>query len=293
MPLRLESGRLGVLGLLGLRRDRGIHAVSGVWVAGAESLAPMIRQPRTRRRRGVRIELTERDGAVLQALNRFRLARTSHLCSYAFAGVRRDTAAVRLRRLFDAKYLGVLGTGPMAENLYKLGPHGRRFILSQGGTVWPVPRGGFQHHLAVVSAWIRLALNPDFELARCLADWELRRELKLGEVAVIPDLFALLRVGEAILPMAVEVDCGTEPEWILRSKAERYAALWGRAPGLFGWERFVLAVSIEAPERRALITSALKKVWVVPHAFLESEQSSYSALLQLLPQVLPPLTGTP
>jgi hypothetical protein len=68
--------------------------------------SPPRRQLRHRRRRGVAVVLTERDEEVLNALARFRLARTSDLMAYAFAGVRRDTAAVRLRRLFDARYLG-------------------------------------------------------------------------------------------------------------------------------------------------------------------------------------------
>jgi hypothetical protein len=66
---------------------------------------PTSRQPRHRRRRGVAVQLTERDETVLHALARFRLARTSDLCGYAFAGVRKDTVAVRLRRLFDSSRL--------------------------------------------------------------------------------------------------------------------------------------------------------------------------------------------
>ena len=48
--------------------------------------SPARRQRRHRRRRGVAAALTERDTIVLHALSLFRLARTSDLVTYAFAG---------------------------------------------------------------------------------------------------------------------------------------------------------------------------------------------------------------
>lgn len=253
----------------------------------------MIRQSRTRRRKGIRVELTDRDRDVLLALARFRLARSSQLYRYAFAGIRRDTATCRLRRLFDSRHVSVVPSGPLTENVYRLGPIGRQVLQAEGVGLRPTPRGGIEHHLAIVESWTRLGAEPGIELARCLPDWELREELGLGELAVIPDLFALVRLEGQLIPVAIEVDCGTESGSVLRSKAERYAALWGRSPGLFGWERFAVLIVLHDPRRRALATDALKKVWVLPAAITTSLESVISALLPLLPQLQPPLSESP
>lgn len=250
------------------------------------------RQARTQRRKGVRVELTDRDFNLLLALNRFRLARTSQLIRYAFDGVRRDTAAVRLRRLFDSKHLAILRTGPMAENLYRLGPAGRHALEERGVQPGAVPRGGLEHHLAVVESWVALA-SSGLELARCLADWELRERLGVGELATIPDLFALVRLGQGTVPLAFEVDCGTESVGALRSKVERYAALWGRSPGLFDWERFGLAFVLHRPARRAAVDAALRNVWVIPHAVIGATVPLSSALGPLLQQLEAPLSASP
>ncbi|MDM7914509.1 MAG: hypothetical protein QUU85_04475, partial [Candidatus Eisenbacteria bacterium] len=66
------------------------------------------RQPRDRRRAGCTARLTERDRAVLLAVNRLRLAWTGDVLAFAFGLVRRDTALRRLRRLYDAGYLDVI-----------------------------------------------------------------------------------------------------------------------------------------------------------------------------------------
>lgn len=252
-----------------------------------------MRQSRTHRRKGVRVALTARDHEVLLALARFRLARTSQLYRYAFSGIRQDTAASRLRRLFDSRHVSVFRSGPMQENLYRVGPLGRRVLQGEGVSAGPAPRGALQHHLSVVETWTRLAGEPALELARCLADWELREQFRLGELAVIPDLFALLRLQAQLIPVAVEVDCGSESLGVLRSKVERYASLWGRSPGLFGWERFALIVVLYAPARRVLAAAALKNVWVLPSAITTAHESVTSALLPLLPQLQAPLSHSP
>src|SRR5206468_1649539 len=125
-----------------------------------------------RRRKGVRVQLTERDRDVLLALARFRLARTSQLYRYAFANIRQDTAAARLRRLFDSRHVAVVRSSPLAENVYRLGPVGREVVRAQGVRVGAAPRGAIEHHLGIVESWTRLAAEPDVELARCLPDWE-------------------------------------------------------------------------------------------------------------------------
>lgn len=254
---------------------------------------PVRRQPRHRRRKGVTVELTERDEMVLHALGRFRLARTSDLVRYAFNGVRQDTAAVRLRRLFDSGHLAVLPPVRGAENIYRLGPAGRQHLAQQGGVAGRVPRGGLDHHLAIVQTWVAVAAIDDLELERCLPDWETREQFAVGELHVVPDIFLLARVGQRLHPIAVEVDCGTESQAVLTRKFETYRSLWGQAPGLFGYEHFGVAVACYSPSRRPMLTSALKKVWVVPHVLWVSSEGPSSALGKLFEGLQAPPGDSP
>lgn len=254
---------------------------------------PSHRQPRHRRRRGVAVQLTDRDEAVLLALARFRLARTSDLVTYAFAGVRQDTAGVRLRRLFDARHLAVLPPRPGAENVYRLGPAGRQHLASHGVQGGQVPRGGLEHHLSVVQTWVSMAGLAGLELERCLPDWEIREQFTPAELRVIPDLFALVRVEGELHAAAVEVDCGTESPSVLGRKLEAYRSLWGQPPGLFGFDRFGVAVACCDSRRRASVASAIKKAWVVPHVFWVVPEGPSSALHKLFEELSTPLSSTP
>lgn len=254
---------------------------------------PIRRQPRHRRRKGVSVQLTERDETVLHALARFRLARTSDLVCYAFAGVRPDTAAVRIRRLFDSKHLAILPPERGAENIYRLGPAGAQYLTAHNVEVGRVPRGGLEHHLAVIQTWVAVSVLEDIALERCLPDWELRHQFSVGELHIVPDLFMLVRAGDDVHAIAVEVDCGTESQAVLHRKLEVYRSLWGRAPGLFGWERFGIAVASYAPTRRAAVTSALKKAWVVPHVLWVAPEGPSSALRKLFDELRTPLEATP
>lgn len=254
---------------------------------------PTRRQPRHRRRKGVTVQLSARDQTVLHALARFRLARTSDLVRYAFAGVRPDTAAVRLRRLFDSRHLAVLPPERGAENVYRLGAAGKQHLAGLGVEVGRVPRGGLEHHLAIVQTWVAVASLEDVELERCLPDWELREQFSVGELHVVPDLFMLVRADEELHAIAVEVDFGTESQAVLHRKLEVYRSLWGRAPGLFGLERFGIAVACYAPSRRAAVSSALKKAWVVPHVLWVAPEGPSAALRKLFEELSTPLGPTP
>ena len=255
--------------------------------------APAHRQLRHRRRRGVAVELTERDEAVLHALARFRLARTSDLMAYAFAGIRRDTAAVRLRRLFDGRFLSVLPPEQGKENVYRLGPAGKAFLAGAGVVAGRVPRGGLEHHLAIVSTWVAVAGLPGLELERALPDWELREQFSPAELTVVPDLFLIVRVGDCQHAVAVEVDRGTESLAVLGRKLEAYRSLWGQSPGLFGYRQFGIGLTLDTASRRAQLAAVLKKAWVVPHVLWTIPEGPSTALCKLFDDLQRPLETTP
>lgn len=237
--------------------------------------------------------LTDRDRVVLHALSRFRLARTSDIVAYAFAGVRRDTAAVRLRRLFDARFLAVLPPRPGVENVYRLGPAGRVWLADEGVAGGRVPRGGHEHDLGIVQTWVAIAGLDGLELERALPDWEIREQFRDAELYIVPDLLLVARAGEHRHAVAVEVDRGTESLAVLNRKLETYRSLWGQPPGLFGWEQFGLAVVCPTSARRAALASAIKKAWVVPYAMWVMSEGPSMALRKLFEEMRPPLTDSP
>jgi rhodanese-related sulfurtransferase len=132
-----------------------------------------------------------------------------------------------------------------------------------------------------------------FELERCLPDWEIRERFSPGELRVIPDLFALVRVGQGLHAVAIEVDCGTESLTVLGRKAEAYRSLWGQPPGLFGYDKFGIAVVCSTAARRVAVASALKKAWVVPHVFWVVLESPIPALHMLFEELATPLGASP
>ncbi len=251
------------------------------------------RQLRHRRRRGVVVELTDRDEAVLHALARFRLARTSELVSYAFAGVRRDNPAVRPRRPFDPRFLAVLPPAQGVENVYRLGPAGKAWLADVGVPPGRAPRGGHEHHLAIVQTWVAIAGLDSFELERARPDWEIREQFSIAELQVVPDLLLVARVGEHRHAVAVEVDLGTESLAVLNRKLEAYRSLWGQPPGLFGFEEFGIAVACFALIRRTQLNATLKKAWVVPRALWTCSEDPNAALCELFEDLQAPLAVSP
>ena len=184
--------------------------------------------PRDRRRAGVRVVLGPRDEALLRALGRMRLARTVDLTSLFFQGVRRDTAAGRLRRLHDAGFIEARVVGLNDPNLYHLGPEGVRWAREKGLTAGRPSIGSPAHHLAVVDAWARLAAalggNRTLRLSRFEPDWELRSRLAGASPPVIPDAVVELRRRGEDAPhgFALEVDLTTERRGTLERKLAAY-----------------------------------------------------------------------
>ena len=226
------------------------------------------KRPRNRREPVGGFVLTARDRRLLQALARFRIARTTDLRRVAFAGVHRDTAGERLRKLFDAACLNVHLGDRSEENVYGLGPKGKAWLRAEGIEVGRVPNGDRAHHLAIVRLWTVLAecarKLAGVRIARALPDWELRE--RVPGLAPIPDLAVLLhKEGNGwtrTVPIVFEVDLGTEPIATIRGKAELYEAARLNPDGFLGWSDFFLAVFAPVgPKRIASIRSTLDRHW--------------------------------
>ena len=199
----------------------------------------MTRISRDQRRQGTKVCLSSRDELILRGVARFRLARTSDILKLAFPNTRQDTAARRLRRLYDVGYLDVLSGDRSQENRYSLGPKGRLWAQDHSVEALKRPSGSLDHHLAIVRVWANLTRythDQHIRLDLFKPDWEIRK--KASDLSLVPDALVQLTLSGKVLRFAVEVDLGTEPLRTLRDKVTAYEIR--RTTGWFGWPSFGL-----------------------------------------------------
>ncbi|MBI1797170.1 MAG: replication-relaxation family protein [Candidatus Eisenbacteria bacterium] len=236
---------------------------------------------RDRRRAGVRVILGARDQALLRALARFRVARTDDLTALFFAGVRRDTASTRLRKLHDARFIEARLSSLSEQNAYQLGPAGRAWADEHGVAAGPPPAPPAAHHLTIVRLWARLAAalaaDQTFRLHRFEPDWEVRTRLAGTGAPVVPD--AAIEIGgrepqaSSVTCIALEVDLTTERPGVLRRKLSPYEVshcFAGEGPVALA------VVLVGAGERRvSSVRSLVESTWTgIGHVLLETEWPS-------------------
>lgn len=252
----------------------------------------MRRQPRTVRRTGRRLVLTPRDEAILRALARFRLARTSDLHRLLFDGVRRDTVAKRLRQLFDAGFIEVHSADRAAESTYALGSRGRRWAEGQGIACGRQPRAPWEHHLAIVRLWTEIASmlhgRSDWRLAAFRVEWELREYAARWGESIVPDSLAEIVVDgtgarEVSVRIAFEVDLATESARVLAQKLKRYRSQLLVGAGFLGPEDGLAVVLGNASTGRArAVAQLLSDSWPAPCALWRLEDGVVTALPRLV-----------
>lgn len=235
---------------------------------------------------------------MLRALARFRIARTSDLVRVAFNGIRTDTAARRLRRLFDASYIDVRVGGRAEENMITLGATGRAWLATHGEAVGGVPRGGIAHHLAIVRQWSSVVsavkADPRLVLEVVQADWEIREQA--SGVNLVPDALIQLGIeGRGAVRLALEVDLGTESLKTLRAKVTAYEDLRTIGGGLFGWREHGLAVALPsvAAVREKAVQSILSDTWSGWWVTWQDEVGLRRAIHALAGGGHPPFTDSP
>lgn len=255
----------------------------------------MTRQPRHLRQCGIVVEPTNRDRELLLALSRLRIVRTGALVRLCFGGVRRDTAARRLRRLFDAGFLAVRDAPALTdENLYLLGPKSQTIVRQVGATDVSAPRGGLDHHLAIVDTWVALATLevPGVSLHLARADWELRAEFPEA-LTVVPDLFAVFEGPCGPRAMAVEVDLGTEPLKVLRAKLATYGQLTAAGSGLLGWGEFAIGLAVRGRGRLPYLRELLSTSWLGRWCLWSIEEGPVGEIRRLAHESMTPLASSP
>lgn len=232
------------------------------------------RAKRTERRRGVRVALGSRDEALLRAVGRFRLATSADLHRLFFAGRHRDVLASRLRKLYDAGYLETHVSDRAAPNVYSLGAEGKTWVRAQGGIVPGLPRPPWQHHLAVISVWSRMAAATHqisgSRLTRFVPEFEVREQGIGLAFGVAPDALAEITVARdgrtETVRILLEVDRGNESLAVIRQKLGALAAARVEGALLPGWSTFDLAVVLDAAgaRRQDRIRTLLADEWPGP-----------------------------
>lgn len=230
------------------------------------------RRKRSVRSGGAVVRLTERDEALLLAVARFGMARSSDLKCLLFPDRHKDVLAHRLRKLFDAGYLEVLMTYLNQENTYTLGPAGKLWTRNRGITPVRPPKANTEHWLGIVSTWVKLSRfaheTPGWTLRLAKPEWELRPRIGGPASAVIPDLVAELSIAgmdsqPRILHLAIEIDRATEASTVLNRKLAAYGRLLSSSEGLFGRREFGLGFALSGwnqGRRRQAFLDRLKRI---------------------------------
>lgn len=190
------------------------------------------------------MRLTDRDRAVVKAVNDFRVMRQDQVQRLLFPS--RNTAQDRLRRLWEHGYLkrlwlpstGGIQTSPI---LYALDRRGadllkREFGYDQSRLRWSprkAPSHTFLEHtlgLSEIRLGVHLACQPD---DYALGEWQDEKGIKADFdrvqvsrqwVAVVPDAYFVVAVPQGNLHFFLEYDRGSETLRTFRKKVAAYHA---------------------------------------------------------------------
>lgn len=231
-----------------------------------------MRQPRDKRRAGVRVTLTARDEALLRALGRFRIARSSDVGRLFFEGRNRDVQAARLRKLFDGHFVEVHAPERAAENIYSLGREGKAWLRARGIEARSIPRPPWGHHLGIVGFWARAATAvrrvAGLRLSRFIPDWECRERGATAGLGFEPDALVELTLGggdsSAGVRLVVELDRATESLETLRRKVRAISDARAVGGSVLTWTDFELCVVLDAEgaRREEAVRSLVAVEWV-------------------------------
>ncbi len=147
------------------------------------------------------------------------------------------------------------------------------------------------HHLAIVSAWVDLAVaahaTDAVTLVRVRPDWELRECPEARYAPVVPDALVELRMGSkddaVTVRFALEVDRGTEGMTELGRKLAAYRHALASPAGLFGWREVGLGFTLvdAGPPRRAAIERLVDSSWCNWWTLWDDGQGVQATLVRL------------
>jgi hypothetical protein len=164
------------------------------------------------------MRLTKRCASLLRIVRQARWLSTRQLHRRFFAHATTDAVSKRLRKLTQAGYLRCVREHPMAENLFTLGPAGKRFLEQEGSdeiTLEVRLPKQIEHQSAIND--LRISAELAAPLTYFFACWELA---SVGwKQDIIPD--AIFALGDQVF--AAEIDRDQESvAYFVRTKLKAY-----------------------------------------------------------------------
>lgn len=181
------------------------------------------------------VVITSRDKELLFLVRECGYLSSEQVAKALFPSL--DRCRRRLRQLFDAGYLKVTLLSSTQPNLISLTAKGLtllKFLLSEtASTIHPagsIQLAAVPHHLARVETRLYLEALSRLERGRLLK-WKtgngvLAEELGFNRVHLAPDAIAELELGGDLIHLAIEIDCATEGEGVLKQKFSKYKELF-------------------------------------------------------------------
>jgi hypothetical protein len=211
--------------------------------------------------------VTDRDLALLRALVIARVLDCDQVMAICrFSSVRRTNR--RLLKLVRAGLLRRWFVGTEARGvkaLYGISPEGMRLIgeQPQGLLAWKQDRvitssQFLAHQQAVNQVFIQARYQPLSGEASC-ERWLTFREPFSTAVPLIPDGYLEIKQGDAVYPVFLEVDLGTESSKVWRRKVEGYLkfALNGDFERRFHEKRFRVLVVLNSSRRLDVVRQTI------------------------------------
>jgi hypothetical protein len=214
------------------------------------------------------MSLSQRDQQLLDALATYPFLTIRQLCQLVFGRLSARTyCATRLARLYRARLVDRL----YLARSYRGGSLAV-YTLRRRNKVQRSPQF-LEHTLAVADCLLHVRAycqtRPDLAIGKVLQEGELKKDpvrVQDGsrEVAVIPDAYLQLYWQQAgrcyTLPLAIEIDRGTEASRVWRAKVRRYLAFVARGyPERFGTHALTVVVLTTAgPKRLRTLVQAIE-----------------------------------
>lgn len=209
---------------------------------------------------------SSRDRDVLASLAWVGLLTTSQLQRLHFPSRRR--AQRRLRALLDHGLVRahLQGEALHKENVYTLAPKGLELLLEEGSAedgarLRRIPRPGKLPHAIAIRdvfvAFMDAEARGAFMLDDFRFDDDLAGEPIFKAARLVPDALALVRMGNELRAIGIEVDLGTETRATLAAKCEAWRSILANPAAILGTPRARLLFVVDRNGRRSTIARVL------------------------------------
>ncbi len=207
------------------------------------------RQRRKRNeRQPTRLALNERDKAIIEAVHNYRVLSQTHIQALFFGPDNQSGCQRRLVKLYDAGYVERKFVGPVINRspiLYILDKKGAELLRAERGyedLTWhssdkALKTDFLEHTLAIADFRIAMTLacrQHDYTIPQWVGEQAVKADYdrvmvtmpngKRESIAVVPDSYFSIRMGNRHYPFFLELDRGTMALPRFKTKIQAYLA---------------------------------------------------------------------